>query len=77
MSCVVLGKKKLPWCPWFFWQLFHPNGGYHGGMNIRGSSAGHPNDPTCGLNVGLPNGFLLGELPCVSLGCPPYGGWWA
>ncbi len=77
MSCVVLGKGLLPWCPWLPWPWYHLCGGYHGGMNICGSNASHPNDPTRGLNVGPPSGFLLGEFaPCEYLSCPPFGGWW-
>jgi len=43
---------------------------------MRGSSANHPYDSTCGLKGGSldrspPNELPLGE----SLGCPPSSGW--
>jgi len=49
---------------------------YHGGINMRGSSASHPNDPKGKLSGHLPNGsppikILLGEF----LSYLPYGGW--
>ncbi len=46
--------------------------GYHGGMNMHGSSASNPNDQACGLNGGLLGGSIMGELlPSESLSCPP------
>jgi hypothetical protein len=38
-------------------------GWYHGGINIRGSGAGHPKDPTGGLKGGFFGGSPLRELP--------------
>ncbi len=52
-------------------------GGYHGGINMHGSSVGHQNDPTLGLNGGPLCGFPMGELlASESLSCPPSCGWW-
>jgi hypothetical protein len=46
--------------------------GYHGGMNMHGSSASDPNDQTCGLNGGLLGGSIMDELfPSESLSYPP------
>jgi hypothetical protein len=53
-------------------------GWYHGGRIMCGSSIGHLKDPIGGLNGGPLSGCPLGELPLgESLGCPPFGGWWA
>ncbi len=53
-------------------------GWYYGGINIRGASVNHPNDPTCGLKGGPLGRCPPDELPpSESLGCPPFGGWWA
>jgi hypothetical protein len=54
------------------------NGWYHGGINIRESSVGHPKDPTSGLKGCSPSKSPLGELlPSEFLDCLPFGGWWS
>ncbi len=39
---------------------------YHGGINIRGSNASHPNDPKGKLSGHPPNGFPSIEFPLVN-----------
>jgi hypothetical protein len=52
------------------------SGWYHGGMNMCGSSVGHPKGPTCGLNSGSLGESPPGEFPLSeSLGCVPFDGW--
>jgi hypothetical protein len=52
------------------------SGWYHGGVNMCGSSASHPKDPTSGLKGGPPNESPPTELPLgESLSCPLFGGW--
>jgi hypothetical protein len=49
----------------------------NGGMNMRGSSVGHPKGPTCGLKGGSPGESPLDELALGEFAsCPPSSGWW-
>jgi hypothetical protein len=50
---------------------------YHGGINIRGSSASHPNDPKGKLSGHPPNGSLSIKFPQGEfLSYLPSGGWY-
>jgi hypothetical protein len=52
-------------------------GWYHGGMNMHGSSVGHPKGPISGLKGGSLGGFPSNELlPNESPHCFPSDGWW-
>ncbi len=58
-----------------FGTCYTTSGWYHGGINMRGLSVGHPKDPIGGLKGGSLGGSLLGEfLPSEFLGCFPFGG---